>query len=607
MKNVCFRYRGPQVGGLLLLALHLIWPNGAARGDDTTSISEQLRQAIQADLAGRSEERDAMIGQAFAAAPDSQLPRWLSGQIQIGDQWMSLNALQDRNKKLGWIEEYGHLRDEHANSLQGHYMLAQYCRRHGLKDRERLHWYAVLLAAPGHKEAIRSLGLRPYRGALLTADQIQWLKDTEEQWNEAKNKWEPELAEIRKSMLEGDLQERQAAIERLGAIDDLSALPFAEQALAGETEELALQLIALAGRLNDRASTYLLARYAVYADSHMVRKQAIEHLKGREWFTFLPMLMGAMASPVNVSFAATPVADGTVAVIRFRREGPEADYEQQLRISRMPASGNAGSGRNPRRAANEVAARDRAARVVAQAGARAYQQTIDENRRVQFWNGRIDTVLNEVTGHETDGRAESWWQWWQEYNDLYVPDEKPVYEMEAEILIRDRVATCECFLPGTLVWTETGPVRIERIRVGDRVLSQNPDTGELAYKLVLQTTVRPDAATVRIGIAGEEICATNGHPLWVAGEGWKMAKNLKPGLRLHTVNGSREITHIEEGPRYEAHNLLVADFQSFFVGNAKVLVHDNSIRQPTAAIVPGVTAEQAGVASRQKVLPPASK
>ncbi|MCH5376563.1 MAG: HINT domain-containing protein, partial [Planctomycetes bacterium] len=215
------------------------------------------------------------------------------------------------------------------------------------------------------------------------------------------------------------------------------------------------------------------------------------------------------------------------------------------------------------------------------------QQTIEENRRVQYFNGRIDRVLSEVTGQETDGRAESWWQWWQEYNDLYVPDEKPVYKVENEI----RVGTCECFLPGTSVWTETGPVPIERIRVGDRVLSQAPDTGELAYKLVLQTTIRPEAATVRVGMEGDEICATNGHPFWVAGRGWKMAKNLEPGMRLHTVSGSREITHIEEGPKSEAHNLLVADFQSFFVGNAKVLVHDNSIRQPTAAIVPGVTAE----------------
>jgi hypothetical protein len=279
------------------------------------------------------------------------------------------------------------------------------------------------------------------------------------------------------------------------------------------------------------------------------------------------------------------------ASINLQREGALVGFQRQLNISNT----RVGSGGGTRRNAGGTPDRGRVAAVVVRETARAYQQAISENRRTQFWNNRIDLVLSGVTGEETDGRPESWWQWWQDYNDLYVPEEKPVYRMEEEIVIRDRVTTCECFLPGTPVWTDTGPEPIERIQVGDRVLAQHPDTGELAYKLVLQTTVRPDAATVRVGIAGEEIYATKGHPFWVAGEGWKMARRLQPGMRLHTATGSREITHVEEGPAWQAHNLLVADFPSFHVGNAKILVHDNSVRQPTASVVPGVTAEQAGV------------
>jgi len=174
---------------------------------------------------------------------------------------------------------------------------------------------------------------------------------------------------------------------------------------------------------------------------------------------------------------------------------------------------------------------------------------------------------------------------------LYIPEEKPLIETDNEVALNtsgDRITTCECFLPGTPVWTDVGAVPIERIRVGDRVLAQDPSTGELAYKLVLQTTVRPNAATVRVGVGDEEIYATRGHPFWVSGKGWKMARNLQPGWRLHTPSGSREITHVGEGPEFQAHNLLVADFQNFFVGQTKILVHDSSVRQPTSAIVPGV-------------------
>jgi Pretoxin HINT domain len=44
-----------------------------------------------------------------------------------------------------------------------------------------------------------------------------------------------------------------------------------------------------------------------------------------------------------------------------------------------------------------------------------------------------------------------------------------------------------CFTAGTLVHTDRGLILIEKIRVGDRVLSQPEETGELAYKRVLRT------------------------------------------------------------------------------------------------------------------------
>ena len=37
-----------------------------------------------------------------------------------------------------------------------------------------------------------------------------------------------------------------------------------------------------------------------------------------------------------------------------------------------------------------------------------------------------------------------------------------------------------CLAAGTPIWTDAGPVSVEKIKVGDRVLSQDADTGELA-------------------------------------------------------------------------------------------------------------------------------
>ena len=67
-----------------------------------------------------------------------------------------------------------------------------------------------------------------------------------------------------------------------------------------------------------------------------------------------------------------------------------------------------------------------------------------------------------------------------------------------------------------------------------------------------------------------------------------MAKSLSVGDRVHGVTGSALIDVIEEAKPDEAYNLVVADFGTFFAGTEPVLVHDNTYREPTTALVPGL-------------------
>ena len=59
-------------------------------------------------------------------------------------------------------------------------------------------------------------------------------------------------------------------------------------------------------------------------------------------------------------------------------------------------------------------------------------------------------------------------------------------------------------------------------------------------------------------------------------------------MRLHAVNGTQVIEAIEQTGFEATYNLIVADFHTYFVGQAKVLSHDNTIREPTVALVPGL-------------------
>jgi hypothetical protein len=93
---------------------------------------------------------------------------------------------------------------------------------------------------------------------------------------------------------------------------------------------------------------------------------------------------------------------------------------------------------------------------------------------------------------------------------------------------------------------------------------------------------------VEIQLARESFTCSGGHPFWVCGESWVKARELAPGKLLHRVTGSTAIVSVEPAPAEPVYNLIVADSHTYFVGKAKILSHDITIRRPTDAIVPGL-------------------
>ena len=77
---------------------------------------------------------------------------------------------------------------------------------------------------------------------------------------------------------------------------------------------------------------------------------------------------------------------------------------------------------------------------------------------------------------------------------------KPVYQYTQWQEYRV-IMPYSCFAAGTNVWTLAGPQAIEKIQVGNRVLAQDVETGELTYKPVLAVTTRapgPRIASARV-------------------------------------------------------------------------------------------------------------
>ena len=125
----------------------------------------------------------------------------------------------------------------------------------------------------------------------------------------------------------------------------------------------------------------------------------------------------------------------------------------------------------------------------------------------------------------------------------------------------------------------------------DLVLSRDVETGELAYKPVLLTTVRAKRQLTELTIGEEKLRATGGHLFWVSGTGWVRAKDLRSSDVLHTATNPVSVTDSQPGILAETYNLVVDDFHTYFVNKQKLLTHDNTPRLHTNVIVPGLKPE----------------
>ena len=106
-------------------------------------------------------------------------------------------------------------------------------------------------------------------------------------------------------------------------------------------------------------------------------------------------------------------------------------------------------------------------------------------------------------------------------------------------------------------------------------------TGALAFRPVLAVHHNPPDKTLRIALDnGDAVVVSRFHRFWLAGRGWAMARDLKPGDVLRTLDGTARITAVEPAPVQPVFNLDVAEFRTYFVGDSAILVHDNTMPPP---------------------------
>jgi len=539
----------------------------------------------------------------------------------------------------------------------GELELARWCRKHGLIEQARRHWRNVLSVDPHSLEALRALDMRWYGGALLTTEQIEQEKLRFKYARQASEQWTDRMRLWVRAIDRGPTTDRQQALDAIRAVRQNAAIwafesvtfpaKAADASRSPNRAKLGAAVVDSLAEMPEQAATESLVRHAVMSRFDTVRQTSAEHLKDRPLHSYVPLLLRGLTAPLETSYHIEISPSGTVFYDHFlRREGRYETSEVKLagtslhRVRpgtpeyipvRFRASGGAGArsralqqsvSNHIRNVDNErhemrdkmVATTRRDAKKYSSQAKGVERQIAYENATAEKLNERIYPVLSTATGQTMETVPSAWWNWWNNHNEYFRGESNPVYDFRyTETTIHDHIRTpyravydpiaipdpaprsrSSCFPGGTLVWTETGRRPIESIEIGDCVLAQDPESGAIAYKVVLDTSVRSVSETIRIALGSHELRATLGHPVWAVGKGWRMAKQISLGDALHSIRGGAVVDRIEqqrvkEGTgEQEVFNLIVADFNTYFVGKSGVLVHDNTARRPTRVLVPGL-------------------
>lgn len=574
----------------------------------TSSADELVRGALRAELEGDLSRRAELLRAAHEKDSNHPAANWQLGFMRAKTgEWLSVSQHQQLNSIDSAILEYRELRNKLNSQPDADLKLAQFCTRNHMDDVAAMHYWRVLADSSydpsTRKQALRRLGLELYQGVPLTEQQIKTAKQEAEDLQRAVTKWVPRLRKWQERINANNEQSQQAADE-LHSAEDPQLARVIELFLRQSSEQFGQALVSKLGSTSTQDATEVLVKFAVLSQFAPVRHSAIDELKLRSMFDYVPLLLSGLESPIETEWRIVEGRDGSFSYQHaYYQEGATTDSAYETALIFRPRIFNAVQGQamarfgryiDVVRSVREAEARERAINLA--------------NLAASINNERIFDVLEETTRAQVTRDPKQWREWWQDYNDVEIKKQTRYgfqwqerlmtsFGVQSPSTITSAPATnssqTECFVPGTKVWTDTGIQAIETVRIGDRVLSQQPETGELSFKPVLATTIRQPVPVVQMYFESETITSTLGHPLWVTGDGWRMAKHLTPDQQLHSLFGGAHIKKIErqEGTA-TAINLVVADFHTYFVGETAVLVHDNLYREPTRTVVPGLKADE---------------
>lgn len=595
---------------------------------------DPLLQILQAESEGNPIDRsnelskwlllDEKVAQKEGLSSPVALLRWHTGQMKMNNAWVTLKDLapQKQNTKL---LNYEKERSDSFLDIETHRKMARWCQQHGLGLQSRSHWFGVLDQNPRDEESQRSLGYIYKQNRWLSPEEVALVDQKSKADYESIKRWVPRIRDWVIAIEGQDSKKRLKAIQQLKELDDPSIVPSIALAIGSVSPDTASHLLKVVEKFQTAEACFLLVNIAIADPTSELGTAAIEGLSKYPYVFFVPDLLDMMSSEYQSSQQYYSSGNGVmklqVVQMREMRKNYDVDHFQRrfagtnhslVTDNRLTEKVSTAS-RNPLQIRTLVLVENELASAIASNESRRVAQDTEAsmertNREIRDWQARLTTVLRSVTKKQFSDEPKPWWEWWDQYEELYIAGEKYMdysyYEDTSFAYLESRVAysvrdsisdyprlrnTISCLVAGTPIQTQSGLRPVDAIRVGDLVVAQNIQSGEIQFRPVLRTTVRPPAKTYNIALVnGEKIQATLGHRWWVIGQGWVKTKDLKEGMSMRTDSGYATIESLKDADAAVTYNLLVDQDHTYFVGQSRVLSFDASEAIPTFYKVPGL-------------------
>jgi hypothetical protein len=595
----------------------------AAKSKVGRDADAHVRLAVWCESHGLEAERMKHLAMAVLYNPSHALARGLLGMVAYQGKWsraeIAGKQIENDPSYNDAIREYLDRRARTPDKADSQLKLAAWCEQKGLRAQALTHYEEVIRLDPGRGAAWRHLGYKKQGTRWIKPDQAAALKQEAEKQKQADKYWKPVLAKLRDDLQSKDAPRRSRAEQELSLVTDPRALPSIWALFIVGSERSQLAAIEMLGQIDGPAASSTLAALAIFCPRSEVRNHAFDHLLSRDLREIMTRLIGMIRKPfkyqvrpvngpgstgvlfvegekfnVERIYRSMPVDPSMVPQVAANAR-PNTPLMVENQLSLPPNFGGdpfaylaaqvastASSSRELRDGLNQLQQVRQANQAVAQTLARDVQRIEAINDQINTLNARLLPIVESASGEKLGAEPEKWKSWWTDKLGYAFqasqPATKPTFTDIVDV--SSWSASLECFGEGTLVHATGGPKAIETIRPGDRVLSQNVSTGALTYQPVMVVHRNQNAATVRIGVAGETIVATGIHRFWKAGKGWTMARDLKAGDRLRVLGSVVEVNSVVKDKPQTVYNLDVALNRDFFVGSQGLLVHDSNFVKP---------------------------